>query len=1100
MTATADPHRRFVQILRRTVAAPESDAALLARFVESRDETAFAAIVERHGSLVLGVCRRMLGDSADAEDAFQAVFLALVRSGRRIRKGESLASWLYGAAYRVCQKARRGRSRIRTLERKATRGHSADPLAEISLREFLATLDDELARLPESLRLPLVLCLVEGLSQNEAAARLGCSPGSIKGRLERGREKLRRRLLARGVTLAAALSAAAVGSTNAAVPPELFARAATIAAGTAVPEAIAKLAGAAMHSSASLARISAAILLAAAISIAAMGGSKQPEPKLAAEKPDKPAKATARVDRFGDPLPEGALMRLGTVQFRVPGIAGVGFRPSGELVAVDEQLNLHVWSVDGKSKSVVTNLAKRKFGFPEVVISPDARFVGAFSGDQKVVVWDISGETAVKHLIQDVNDFHRCCFSPDGRWMAIDDHRPGRKRVISLCDLDQKSWVDLPTRGASVSAMSFSADGKKLAVTDGMIATVFDTATRKESCSVGLPRMSVESLAISPDGKTLAIQPSCFVHDPVPKVRFVSVQTGDEATWMKSPPDKVGSWISFSPDGKTVFQGIQQGIREWNPVTGKTVQEIVGPGQSSVVFSRDGRRLASRSDAAVLLWDNANRRPVRADLENAGHTNGVSGIAISPNGELIATIAWRGEIRVWSAETGRFLYAVRSSLSGEEAIAFLPDSKSFVALANDYVTPVVFDASTGKELRRFKVPPEMSKTKMIHELRLSDDGTTLITTVDPVSTNDNSYRVHWDVGTGKLSQHFERVAGPDTRQDQAAAHSPDDRWLAADGKLTCAKTKESIQLVPLREWSCAPARFSRDSRLVAMTRAPTIKQQIDWDRSTAIVFDLNSMSKVAEFRVGNTFGYGSSFSRDGRHLAGSGPGHVTIWDLATCRPVRRFTAPARTHAIAIMPDGRRLITGHYDCTAIVWDLARLRDNQPAALSSDELTKLWNTLGGDDAAKAFAATFELCDHPKPTIEFLRKQLKPAHAANAELVQKLAASLDAKSFAEREKSEKELRALGDSAIPKLRATLKDNPSPEKKTRIERLLAEAAKFVLPPGERLQQVRAIAVLEHIGTDEAPRLLKELAGGLPEARLTREAAEALTRLQLKSH
>ncbi len=216
MTPTASAHERFVQILRQTVGAAETDAALLARFVDKRDEAAFAALVERHGSLVLGVSRRMLGDSADADDAFQAVFLALVRNARRIRKGDSLAAWLYGAAYRICQKARRSHARIRAVERKSTRRKSADPVVEISVREFLALLDDELARLPERLRLPLVLCLVEGLSQNEAAERLGCSPGSIKGRLERGREKIRLRLSARGVTLAAALSASALGSSRAA--------------------------------------------------------------------------------------------------------------------------------------------------------------------------------------------------------------------------------------------------------------------------------------------------------------------------------------------------------------------------------------------------------------------------------------------------------------------------------------------------------------------------------------------------------------------------------------------------------------------------------------------------------------------------------------------------------------------------------------------------------------------------------------------------------------------------------------------------------------------------------------------------------------------
>ncbi len=272
-------------------------------------------------------------------------------------------------------------------------------------------------------------------------------------------------------------------------------------------------------------------------------------------------------------------------------------------------------------------------------------------------------------------------------------------------------------------------------------------------------------------------------------------------------------------------------------------------------------------------------------------------------------------------------------------------------------------------------------------------------------------------------------------------------------------------------------------------------QNYDLNRGRVAVFELNSMSRITELPTSRIVGYGSALSPDGRQLAVSSPGHIALWDLVTAKPVRRFEAPAWTQTIVFTSDGRRLITGHWDCTAIIWDLGNLRDNHRAPISEDELTKLWNSLAGDDATKAFAATFELSDRPNQTVQFLRKHLKAAQAADAERVRKLAGSLDAKSFAEREKAEKELRTLGESAVAQLRAILKENPSAEKKTRIDRLLADAMKFALPPGERLRQVRAIAVLEHIGNEDAKALLKELAGGFPEARQTREAAEALARL-----
>ncbi len=498
-------------------------------------------------------------------------------------------------------------------------------------------------------------------------------------------------------------------------------------------------------------RISAVVLLGAAISIAAaLGGSQQPEAKPTTEKPGKPEKPTARVDRFGDPLPEGALMRLGTARMRVPQMAGVGFRPNGELVAIDERLKIHVWPPDGNSPPRVASVDVNYRGYGPVTISPDACSVAAIVENKKVTVWDISTKHFVELMSRAVNDVYKICFSANGDWLVINDRPPQQRGIISLCNLKTKTWADLPFDGDYAESFSFSADGKWLVVTSHQGVEIIETVRRKGVFRANMPRIAISFAAISPDGKTLAIQSTGWIHGPMPKVRFVSVQTGDEVTGLKSPPGKAESWISFSPDGKTVFQGGPEGIREWDPVAGKIVQEIGGPGQSPVVFSRDGRRLASRSDAAVLLCDNTNRRPVRADLENAGHTNGVSGIVVSPDGKLIATTAYFGEIRVWSAGTGRFMYALRSTLSGEEAVAFLPDSKSFVALADDYVTPAVFDAAAGRELRRFKVPAEMAKKVITRGLRLSSDGKTLITTADFVMIGDEkSYAAYWDVGTGK---------------------------------------------------------------------------------------------------------------------------------------------------------------------------------------------------------------------------------------------------------------------------------------------------------------------------------------------------------------
>ena len=189
-----------------------TDAALLERFVDRDREAsqlAFAELVARHSPMVLRVCQTILHDAHDAEDAFQATFLVLARRAESIRKRASAASWLYGVARRVAMCARLSRSRQWIHERKVaelTRS-SADATGWDDQFEVL---HDEIARLSERYRVVIVLCDLEGLTEGQAAVRLGLPVGTVRSRLRRGRERLRGRLLSRGVTL----STLVVGSTS----------------------------------------------------------------------------------------------------------------------------------------------------------------------------------------------------------------------------------------------------------------------------------------------------------------------------------------------------------------------------------------------------------------------------------------------------------------------------------------------------------------------------------------------------------------------------------------------------------------------------------------------------------------------------------------------------------------------------------------------------------------------------------------------------------------------------------------------------------------------------------------------------------------------
>lgn len=182
------------------------DRELLRRFVEERDEAAFATLVERHGPLVLGVCRRTLRNEQDAEDVLQATFLVLVRKAGSISRQDAVGSWLYGVAHRLALKVRAQTARWQAAQEKyaaeATRPTATDSL---SVAESQRLLDEELQCLPEKYRAPILLCCLEGKSRDEAARELGWAAGAVKIRLERGRDLLRRRLARRGLTLSTAL-------------------------------------------------------------------------------------------------------------------------------------------------------------------------------------------------------------------------------------------------------------------------------------------------------------------------------------------------------------------------------------------------------------------------------------------------------------------------------------------------------------------------------------------------------------------------------------------------------------------------------------------------------------------------------------------------------------------------------------------------------------------------------------------------------------------------------------------------------------------------------------------------------------------------------
>jgi RNA polymerase sigma factor (sigma-70 family) len=307
---------------------PTTDRDLLQRFANNHDEAAFAALVKRHGRMVLGVCRRVLGNATDADDACQAVFLVLARKAGSARWRPSVASWLYATARQVALNARTARSRRAKHEGRATPKPAANPLAEITGEELLAILDEELGKLPERYRAPVVLCCVEGLTRDEAAAQLGIPAATLKGQLERGRKRLHDALVRRGVALGAVLLALGAISPIATagarfVGPAMSGR---------VSPSVAALAGGVAVTGIVKRALLGIVLAAATVGLGL--GIGEPRSTTAAQAPDKEMSAKGKAD--GPPAKGKA--ELKAPDGKGPTVTGRVLAPDGKPLAAAELL------------------------------------------------------------------------------------------------------------------------------------------------------------------------------------------------------------------------------------------------------------------------------------------------------------------------------------------------------------------------------------------------------------------------------------------------------------------------------------------------------------------------------------------------------------------------------------------------------------------------------------------------------------------------------------------------------------------------------------------------------------------------------------------
>jgi RNA polymerase sigma factor (sigma-70 family) len=626
----------LLSLIRRVVEDPRvakcTDQELLRRFRADHDEEAFRGLVRRHGSMVLDVCINALGNWADAEDAFQATFLVLVQKAKAIRKEASVGSWLYGVAYRVAHNARAHSARRQRHEAWRSGQRPTEVSDDRSWREVQEVLYEELHKVAERYRAPLVLCYLEGRTQEEAAQVLGVSKATVKKWLERGRALLRARLVRRGLGPAAVLTFASWPLAAASAKPgpvlvcstvkaaSLFAQGQAATAGLVSAKVIALTKGGMttmFWTKTNLAVLLVVTGLAAglqakrALSESAAAATSAGAPRPAAQAPEERGVALAD---GRDPLPPGATARLGSEP-----------RLRAQAKAHDDIVMCGVVAPDGKT--VVTGGA-----------------------DNGINVLDLSTGNVLSTLKGHTGPVRSVVFFPDGTILASgsEDH------TVRLWDMNAFKEIGSLSLDRRVYNLALSPDGKKLATATGDWSRqdgierpgqvfVWDVATRKQEATLPGHDPTVWSVAFSPDGKLL-----CSVQGRE-NVQLWDVTTGKEIGTLQHP--RQIRPIAFSPDGRTLATGLEDGdVRLWQ-IGGKvqTHQDLHAHEAQifSVRFSPNGKRLVTASqDETVKLW-NVSGTEVTQAATLKGHKGQVWFAVFSPDGKTVVTGGEDRTVRIW---------------------------------------------------------------------------------------------------------------------------------------------------------------------------------------------------------------------------------------------------------------------------------------------------------------------------------------------------------------------------------------------------------------------------------------------------------------------